>query len=58
MRLISCSLLLAGILALAGCEGTDRPTSYDKGVYGGKADTKLTAEQLEVLRHRGAMQAQ
>lgn len=58
MRLITYSVLLAGVLALAGCEGTDRPTSYNKGVYGGKADTKLTAEQLEVLRHRGGMQAQ
>jgi len=58
MRLISYSLLLFSVLALAGCEGTDRPTSYNKGVYGGKADTKLTAKQVEALRHRGGLQAQ
>jgi len=58
MRLISFSLLLTSALALAGCEGTDRPTSYNKGVYGGKADTKLTTEQVEALRHRGGLQAQ
>ncbi len=58
MRMISYSLLLASALALAGCEGTDRPTSYNKGVYGGKADTKLTTEQLEALRHRGGSQRQ
>ena len=56
MRLISYSVLLACALALAGCEGTDRPTSYNKGVYGGKADTKLTTEQLKALRHRGGVQ--
>jgi hypothetical protein len=56
--MISYSLLLASALALAGCEGTDRPTSYNKGVYGGKADTKLTTEQLEALRHRGGSQRQ
>ena len=58
MRLILYSLFLVGAFALAGCEGTDRPTSYNKGVYGGKADTKLTAEQLEALRHRGGVQRQ
>jgi len=58
MRMISYSLLLASALALAGCEDTDRPTSYNKGVYGGKADTKLTTEQLEALRHRGGSQRQ
>ena len=58
MRLISFSLLLASALALAGCEGTDRPTSYNKGVYGGKADTKLTTDQVEALRHRGVSQRQ
>ncbi len=58
MRIISLTLALAGALALAGCKDTDRPLSYNKGVYGGKADTKLQAKQLETLRHRGMQQAQ
>lgn len=56
MRVVSFSLALAGLLVLAGCQDTDRPLSYEKGVYGGKADTKLTTGQLEALRHRGALQ--
>ncbi len=56
MRVVSFSLALAGLLVLAGCQDTGRPLSYEKGVYGGKADTKLTAGQLEALRHRGALQ--
>ncbi len=40
-------------LALAGCKDTERPAAYNKGVYGGKADTKLTPKQVETLRHRG-----
>jgi outer membrane protein assembly factor BamE (lipoprotein component of BamABCDE complex) len=55
---MSILVALAGALALAGCKDTDRPLSYNKGVYGGKADTKLTAEQIETLRHRGMRQAQ
>lgn len=58
MRVMSILLALAGALALAGCKDTGRPLSYNKGVYGGKADTKLTAKQLETLRHRGMKQAQ
>ena len=57
MRVISLSLALAGALALAGCKDTDRPLSYNKGVYEGKADTKLTPEQVEALRLRGMHQA-
>lgn len=44
------------LLALAGCKDTDRPISYNKGVYGGPADQKLTAEETEALRLRGALQ--
>ena len=58
MRVISLTLALAGALALAGCKDTDRPLSYNKGVYGGKIDTKLTSTQIEALRHRGMKQAQ
>ena len=57
MRVISLSLALAGALALAGCKDTDRPLSYNKGVYAGKADTKLTSGQVEALRLRGMHQA-
>lgn len=53
MRTITLGLVMSATLALAGCEGTDRPMSYTKGEYGGKADTKLTAEQVEALRQRG-----
>jgi len=56
MRMISLSLALTGALALAGCKDTGRPLSYDKGVYGGMADTKLTSEQLKALRQRGIHQ--
>ena len=52
-------VLLAGAaLLLTACKDTNRPTSYDKGVYGGKADQKLTPAQVEALRHRGALQKQ
>ena len=57
MRVILLSLGLAGALALAGCKDTDRPLSYNKGVYGGKADTKLTSGQVDALRLRGMHQA-
>lgn len=57
MRVISLSLALAGVLVLAGCKDTGRPLSYDKGVYGGKADTKLTPAQRNALRLRGIYQA-
>ncbi len=56
MRVISLSLALAGALALAGCQDTGRPLNYDKGVYGGKADTELTPGQVNALRLRGMHQ--
>jgi len=56
MRVISFALVLAGTLVLTGCKDTDRPLSYEKGVYGGKADTALTAGQREALRHRSGLQ--
>ena len=47
------AMLLAGAaLALAACNDTDRPLSYEKGVYHGKKDTALTSEQVETLRQR------
>ncbi len=58
MRVISLTMAFAGALALAGCKDTVRPLDYNKGVYGGKTDTKLTAEQINSLRHRGMRQAQ
>lgn len=53
MRFLAIFLMLAGVVSLAGCKDTDRPLSYNKGEYAGKADTKLTAEQVEALRQRG-----
>ena len=53
MRTIFCGIALMGVLALAGCKDTPRPLSYNKGEYGGKADTKLTKEQVDALRQRG-----
>ena len=53
LRKISTLVLAVTPLLLAGCKDTDRPLSYEKGVYGGKADTKLTSEQVEALRQRG-----
>lgn len=53
MQKLTILLAFTAGLALAGCKDTERPTSYNKGVYGGKADTKLTAEQVEALRQRG-----
>ena len=59
MRAISITLTLVATLVVAGCnDSSDRPLSYEKGVYGGKADTKLTADQIEALRHRGTLQRQ
>lgn len=46
-------LLTVFVPALAGCGETDRPLSYQKGVYAGKADQELTSEQVETLRQRG-----
>ena len=52
-RTVSGIFLASVILLLSGCKDSDRPTSYSKGVYGGKADTKLTSEQVRTLRQRG-----
>ena len=46
-------IILAATLILGGCKDTNRPLSYNKGVYAGKPDKALTAEQVEALRHRG-----
>lgn len=52
MRNVAIFLILGGIVALAGCNDTDRPLSYNKGEYAGKPDTDLTSEQVETLRQR------
>lgn len=49
------ALALVG-LAVGGCEDTERPLTYDKGVYGGQADQPLTEQQLEELRQRSQYQ--
>lgn len=51
-------MMAAAALALAGCKDTDRPLSYDKGVYAGKPDQELTSDQVEALRQRGTHQRQ
>ncbi|GBF26778.1 hypothetical protein MnTg02_01819 [bacterium MnTg02] len=53
-------LLSAAVAVLSGCKAEEqgRPTTYEKGVYGGKADKKLTGEQVRSLRHRGGLQRQ
>lgn len=58
MRAIFYGIALAGVLATAGCKDSVRPLSYNKGEYGGKADTKLTEEQVKALRERGSRLAQ
>ena len=58
MRAIFYGIAFAGVLAAAGCKDTNRPLSYNKGEYGGKADTKLTKEQVDALRQRGSRIAQ
>lgn len=50
---ITVIVLAFAAVALAGCKDTGRPAAYNKGVYGGKADTKLTPEQVNTLRLRG-----
>lgn len=52
-RRVSVFLLAAAGLMLAGCQDSDRPTSYNKGVYGGEPDTELSEETVETLRQRG-----
>ena len=46
-------------LFLSGCreEEQGRPLSYDKGVYGGKADASLSAETVYGFRTRAKGQA-
>lgn len=59
MRVLKYTVFVTAALALAGCEGTDRPLSFgEKGVYSGKKDTELTSEQVETLRQRGRQQNQ
>ena len=53
MRVMALCIIFAGAITLAGCKDTNRPLSYNKGEYGGKADTKLSATQVETLRQRG-----
>lgn len=49
--------LLVLAVALAGCRESEqnRPLHYDKGVYGGKADSEVGADTRSELRmrHRG-----
>ena len=51
-------VLLTGIV-LAGCRSEEqgRITQYQPGVYLGKPDQALNAEQVRTLRHRALMQS-
>lgn len=50
--------LTIAALAMSGCRESeqDRPLSFKPGVYQGKQDEKLTEQELDRLRQRGAMQ--
>ncbi|MEQ9330787.1 hypothetical protein [Thalassobaculum sp.] len=50
---------LVALVALAGCreDEQDRPLSYDKGVYQGKADDALPEGTSDVLRQRAQHQS-
>ncbi len=52
------SVAIVFATGLAGCreEEQDRPLHLDKGVYSGKADTKLTDDQRRELERRGQLQ--
>ncbi len=60
ISLIFVIIFSAALVVLAGCkpEEQGRPLRYQKGVYGGKADEKLTAEEIRQLRLRGETQRQ
>jgi len=53
LRGMAAALLAGTALVLSACNETDRPLSYEKGVYQGKKDTALSSEQVEALRQRG-----
>lgn len=51
--------LLATLIAsvgLAACGETERPLSYQPGVYGGAADEPLSSETVDALRQRTNLQ--
>ncbi len=53
MRLsVAAAFAAVFVLLLGGCKEPGRPLSYEKGVYGGKADQSLSAEQLQALHQR------
>ena len=49
-------MVLAATIAACKQEERDRPTSYEKGVYGGETGTALTPEQQQALRQRSRLQ--
>lgn len=50
-----CMVMAATVVACKQ-EERNRPTSYEKGVYGGETGTALTAEQQQALRQRSRLQ--
>ena len=43
-------------MGIMACEQSDRPTSYNKGTYGGTADQKLNADTVRELQNRSDYQ--
>jgi hypothetical protein len=54
--LVAVMAALAVTLGACRQEEQGRPLYYEKGVYQGQPDTKLTDEQLRELQYRGATQ--
>ena len=53
------ALMAAGLLlGLSACRDNeqDRPLAFDKGVYGGKPDQKLSGAEVDALRGRAMEQ--
>lgn len=53
-RWITTALVMAAVLALAGCREADqgRPLTFEPGVYKGQKAPALTDAQLRALRER------
>ena len=58
-RLLTYTALAALLITVSACrkEEQNRPLSFDKGVYSGPADQKLSPQTLRKLRDRVRLQA-
>ena len=56
-RVQAWALIAASAAGLAGCfDVSDRPLSFEPGVYKGEKPAALTEEQRKALRERGNLQ--